>query len=378
MTAISRSPLEALADELGAVAARIEREARLQVAAVLSEVREEMASIRCARAESELRAANAERALADLVAEKLAGVKDGEPGLPGAPGAQGEPGLDGKEGDCGPPGRDADPEQMRALVAEEVERAVKSLPVSADGHTPTEAELAPIVETVVLRAVAALPIPNDGAPGESIDPAEVERMVSEAVAALPPPVPGPEGPPGPPGESIKGDPGEPGSPGPIGNLPVAKEWAEGVHYKAEVVTHLGATYQARRDTGREPPHDDWICLAAAGQDGVAGRSFTIRGTYSDAEAYTALDVVALNGSLFAAKQDSPGPCPGDCWQLIASRGGRGAPGDRGMQGPQGPKGDRGPSLITAVVDDDGVQKLTSEDGTTVICDFYPLLAKVQR
>src|SRR5262249_40070527 len=34
----------------------------------------------------------------------------------------------------------------------------------------------------------------------------------------------------------------------------------------DVVTHAGNVWQARRDTGKEPGHPDWILLARAGRD----------------------------------------------------------------------------------------------------------------
>ena len=108
-----------------------------------------------------------------------------------------------------------------------------------------------------------------------------------------------------------------------------------VHYRGDIVTHRGSTYQARCDTAREPPHEDWICVAHAGvdgKDGRDGRSLEVRGLFSDKETYKALDIVALNGGSFIAKKDNPGPCPGAGWQLIASQGKRGDKGERGLQG----------------------------------------------
>jgi len=124
-----------------------------------------------------------------------------------------------------------------------------------------------------------------------------------------------------------------GEPGKDGMLPVARAWSDAVHYAGAVVTHRGATWQAA-DTGREPPHADWICLADPGRDG-ASPEFV--GTYDDAGEYRALDVVALNGGSFVALRDAPGPCPGDGWQLVASRGkpGQAIKGDPGKQGEPG-------------------------------------------
>jgi hypothetical protein len=108
-----------------------------------------------------------------------------------------------------------------------------------------------------------------------------------------------------------------------------------VHYRGDIVTHRGSTYQARCDTAREPPHEDWICVAYAGVDGKDGRdrrSLEVRGLFIDKETYKALDMVALNGGTFIAKRDNPGPCPGPGWQLIASQGKSGPKGERWLQG----------------------------------------------
>jgi hypothetical protein len=119
-----------------------------------------------------------------------------------------------------------------------------------------------------------------------------------------------------------------------------------VHYRSELVTHLGGTYQAKCDTARVPPHEDWACVAAPGSDGRDAASPHVRGTWQvlPDQPYKHLDVVALNGSGFIAKRDDPGPCPGDGWQLIASCGKPGKPGlkgDRGDRGEPGEKGERG-------------------------------------
>lgn len=101
-----------------------------------------------------------------------------------------------------------------------------------------------------------------------------------------------------------------------------------IHYEGELVAHNGSCYQALKDTAKEPPHDDWICIAAA------ARSPRVRGTYcpEDLETYRALDIVALNGASFIARHDGPGECPGGGWQAMALS---------GRKGPAGPKGDRG-------------------------------------
>jgi len=114
-----------------------------------------------------------------------------------------------------------------------------------------------------------------------------------------------------------------------------------------------------------------------GADGSNGRSFAIRGTWSEAESYHELDVVALNGASFGARRDDPGPCPGEGWQLIAAQGKRGNPGERGAPG----KGDRGlPGVAPAglTIDDEGLLTLTNADGSKLTCDLYPLLSGLVR
>src|SRR5580765_4351275 len=96
------SPLETLAAELGALAARIERELRLSASAMQAEGRELLAACRATLAEIELRA---DRRLAEL--------KDGAAGPQGERGERGEPGEaitgpPGEPGLPGPPGADSD------------------------------------------------------------------------------------------------------------------------------------------------------------------------------------------------------------------------------------------------------------------------------
>jgi len=72
------TPLDALAAELGSEAARIERDLRRDFAVGMAEIRQELEAVQRRGAEMELRAANAERALADAVRERLAAVRNGE------------------------------------------------------------------------------------------------------------------------------------------------------------------------------------------------------------------------------------------------------------------------------------------------------------
>jgi hypothetical protein len=220
------------------------------------------------------------------VAARFATLKDGKDGAPGPAGAAGEPGPVGAPGEPGQSG-----------------------PAGPSGA--------------------------DGAPGKEGPP-------------------GPQGPRGEPGElgppgglGLAGKDGAPGKDGKDGLLPVVKSWRkDAVHYAGECVFHHGSTFQAKKDTGMTPPHPDWMPIAMAGAD---GKSFHIRGTYSEEEQvppYGELDIVAINGASFIARCDNPGPCPGEGWQMIARQGQRGVAGDRGERGA---KGDSGPAGAPAPI-----------------------------
>jgi hypothetical protein len=183
------------------------------------------------------------------------------------------------------------------------------------------------------------------------------RRALEEVRALAR-IPGPEGKRGETGE--KGERGERGDPGKIGpagrdgldgkdgergqkgepgQLPAAREWEpDTIHYAGAVVTHAGATWQARRDTAQAPGYADWACLARPGRDAAMPN---VRGTWSEGETYAVLDIVALGGSSFIARRDQPGRCPGEGWQLIASAGKPGIKGPKGETGERGEPGARG-------------------------------------
>lgn len=112
-------------------------------------------------------------------------------------------------------------------------------------------------------------------------------------------------------------------------------WSDRIFYQGDLVTHVGSSWQAARDTAKPPGEtDDWRLIAAAGRDGI---SFNVRGTYSPTANYRALDVVTLDHGWFVAKRDDPGEVPGPGWQS----GPVGKKGEKGIAGPRGEKGDRG-------------------------------------
>ena len=102
---------------------------------------------------------------------------------------------------------------------------------------------------------------------------------------------------------------------------------------------MGSTYQARCDTARTPPHEDWAVIAAKGRDAAMPK---IVGTFGEGgELFGFSTSSRSSGSSFIARVDDPGPCPGDGWQLIASAGKQVKPGPKGEPGDPGERGERG-------------------------------------
>jgi hypothetical protein len=234
------------------------------------------------------------------------------------------------------------------------------------------AQIADLTAQVNERVNAKLATVRDGAPGVP-GPAGETGLVGPAG---PQGERGERGEQGPPGErGADGLPGERGVEGAPGKMPVVGPWADRVHREAEIVTHGGAVFQALRETGKAPPHDDWRCIVPAARD---GRSFNLRATWSPDETYRHLDVVVLDGGAFAARCDDPGPCPGEGWQLIVARGKPGRPGDRGPQGERGAPGVPGPAVTSLELDHTGMMMLTNADGSTVEHDVAPVLSRLLR
>lgn len=134
------------------------------------------------------------------------------------------------------------------------------------------------------------------------------------------------------------------TPATAGKFPAVAVWKDGIYYEGAVVAHNGATWQATRDTAREPPHEDWALLAAPGAAGPEGYAGEVRGLWQSDGAYRKGDLVALNGSEWRARHDDPGRLPGDGWALSGKRGAKGERGD------PGPAGKPGADLAGWVVD----------------------------
>ena len=240
----------------------------------------------------------------------------------------------------------------------------------AEAEIREQAALQHIAEQAALLLASPGP---PGPPGERGEPgAAITGPPGEPGSPGPPGATGAPGAPGRDGESIAGPPG---AEGPPGKLAAVSAWRAGVWYSGDVVTHGGSTWQALRDTGQPPPAEDWLMLAAAGRD---GRSLAFRGTWKAGRDYGYLDVVAHDGGSWVALQDAPGPCPGDGWQLVASRGKAGPLGPRGADGERGYPGPPGPAPQGFSVDEAGLLTLTLSDGSALTADLYPLLIRAPR
>lgn len=248
-----------------------------------------------------------------------------------------------------------------------------------DGASVTVDDILPTLRDQVAEFLAAIPAPkdgldgangNDGAPGQdgtSVSADDIlptiELQVRAFLDALPVPKDGRDG-----TDGKDGEPGVQGERGPDGLLRTVLPYTDRVHYAAEVVTHAGSTWQAVRDTGKAPGSEDWLCIARGGADAPG---IEVRGTFDPEEAYHRLDIVALNGGSFIAKQDDPGECPGEGWQLLTSPGKRGQKGEDGGRGlPGAPGADAPPAVVPVALEaEGGILRLTMGDGSTFEADL---------
>jgi hypothetical protein len=175
MTNTAALPPDPLAAELGSVVGALERELRLQMAAMLAEAREEIATLRAWRAEAAL-----------LVASLV-----GPAGPAGPPGDRGEPGegITGPAGEQGIPGPPGGPGETGRTLA-------------FRGHWKA-AEAYEALDVVMLEGSSFVAVSD--APGAC--PGDDWRLLA---------VRGKAGPPG-----AAGPIGERGYPGPPGPLPAA-------------------------------------------------------------------------------------------------------------------------------------------------------------
>lgn len=376
---------EAMREALGQVIADQRREWRREREVIEAQSRQLLADAQRTIAELRVQIVELQAELRGKVEARLAELRDGapgergpqgergetgpagpqgEPGERGAPGERGEPGPAGPRGEIGPAG----PEGERGPQGEQGPAGERG----AQGDVGEIGPQGPVGERGPIGEIGPRGERGDtgpqGLPGERGPAGEAGPQGERGE-------PGPAGQQGERGE--QGPAGERGAEGAPGKLPAVAEWVDRVHREAEVVTHAGAVYQALRDTGKAPPHDDWRCIVPAARD---GRSINPRSTWSADETYAALDVVTLDGGAFVARQNDPGPCPGQGWMLLVQRGKAGKPGLPGAPGAPGKglKGDAGPAVTGIEIDHTGMVTLTNADGSTVEHDFAPVLSRLMR
>jgi hypothetical protein len=290
-----------------------------------------------------------------------------------------------KDGRDGADGRSVVVDDVRPVVEEYVERVLAGWDRPKDGQSVTVDDVEPVLRDMVEAAVARIPSPKDGRDGKdgvsvdpetirqmiadavalipvpkdgkdgvdgrdgkdgvSVDPADVARMVSEAVALIPPAPAGKDADPElvaalvgekvreavealpPPEKGERGEKGDKGDAGPMGSLPSVEEWQDRVYYEGQICSLDGAVYQARRDTGKAPGHEDWRCIVQRGANGADGKD--------------------------------------------------GPQGPQGKQGKPGQRGERGAGAVRQRLSEDGQHQITTfSDGSEVVCDLYPVLSRL--
>ncbi len=119
---------------------------------------------------------------------------------------------DGKEGPAGPPGRDAEPvktETLEALISRQLEAHIAQIPQpengkdgkdGRDGTSVGPEDVEPLLKQMVAAEIAQLPKPadgKDGKDGESVHPDSIHVMIrralDEEIAKIPKPIDGKDG-----------------------------------------------------------------------------------------------------------------------------------------------------------------------------------------
>jgi hypothetical protein len=89
-------------------------------------------------------------------------------------------------------GKDVDMESVRVLVESSVKDALAALPRPKDGKDAAPIDPA-IIEEMVIRAVDTIPRPKDGPAGRDAEPVDVQAIISEVVRQIPVPADGNDG-----------------------------------------------------------------------------------------------------------------------------------------------------------------------------------------
>lgn len=353
------SPFDGFADAAGRILAQARREWQAERELAKAETRQTIAELRAEVAGLKL-------TLHEIAAERVATLhdgKDGEPGPKGDPGdsivgpagpsgAKGEPG-ESIVGPAGPRGEKGDPgESIVGPAGPTGERGDTGESIAGpagEKGDPGESIAGPQGEPGKDGAAGQDGAAGrdgidgkDGAPGrDGIDGAPGRDGIDGRAG-----IDGKDGRDGSDGKDGQDGIGERGPEGPAGKFSALKEWARGVHYESDLVTHNGSSYCALRDTAEEPPCADWHLVAARGIDAPVG---TVHARYTEGAAYKRFDLVAFNGGEWRAKRDDPGPLPGDGWALSAKQGKPGQRGEKGDRGERGPSGPAGPKIVEWVI-----------------------------
>jgi hypothetical protein len=186
--------------------------------------------------------------------------QDGAMGEPGIHGKDGSNGLDGKDGKDGIDGKDADPEVIKAIVAEAVQKAVALIPVAKDGRDGVDGKdgrdgLSGQPGRDGEKGSDGLN-GKDGSDGLGFGDLVVEQ-VSERVVAI---------------KAVLG-----GASKTLGHLTIPSliyrgVWRQDEYAKGDTVTWAGAMWHAN-DTTTEKPGDGskaWTLCVKKGSDGRVG------------------------------------------------------------------------------------------------------------
>ena len=226
----------------------------------------------------------------------------------GVAGKDGRDGLDGKDGKDGVDGKSISLDEVRAMLADMVQKAVAQIPPPKDGKDGVDAD-PEFIRAEVQRAVDLIPKPrdgrdgmkgergepgrdgigergNDGRDGRDADPELVRQEVEIAIAKMPKPE---RGEPGRDGMSLEDFDLEAKDGGRIlamtlrsGDREIVREVRTAVviyrgTYKSgassqagDAVTYGGSTWIAKRDTDQAPGGDDWQLSVKRGRDGKDG------------------------------------------------------------------------------------------------------------
>jgi len=210
---------------------------------------------------------------------------------------------------------------------------------------------------------------KDGAPGEKGEPGEQGLQGPQGER-------GEKGDQGPQGE--RGEPGAQGDRGLDGSTGERGEKGD----KGEPGEHGERGEPGERGERGEPgAQGERGDPGERGADGIDGKDAYVgeaKGLYDPKAVYRAMDTVSLNGSEWRAKQDDPGPLPGEGWMLSAQRGKRGEQGLRGEPGTEGKAGKDGAQAVDISLQMPDMKLITTLDnGNQLEADFFPIARSIQ-